>query len=133
MLFGDLAITAHNDKGILVLLEPDENVRDALSLLLEGEGWQVIVADGCQAMESALDQERIIAVISESSLPGCLPGQILEQCKVRNLPVIFTGHELALQGAVDLIRAGALDYLDKPFPQGRLIKLLEGLYLGQNA
>lgn len=84
-------------------------------------------------MEFALDQSEISVVISESSLPGCTPEQVLERCKARKLPVIFTGHDLALQGAVDLIREGALDYLDKPFPQGRLINLLEGLYLGQNA
>lgn len=111
-------------------MEPDANVRDALMLLLEGEGWHIVAAEDCASMEAALDDTPTRAVISESSLPGCSPGQILERCRKRGLPVIFIGHDLELQGAVDLIRDGALDYLDKPFPQGRLVNLLEGLYLG---
>ena len=43
------------------------------------------------------------------------------------VPVVFTGHDLPLQGAVDLIRQGAMDFLDKPFPQSRLLDLLERL------
>jgi DNA-binding NtrC family response regulator len=69
----------------------------------------------------------ISAVISESSLPDCSPEDILEQCKACGVPVIFTGHDLPLQGAVDLIRQGATDFLDKPFPQSRLLDLLERL------
>jgi FixJ family two-component response regulator len=48
------------------------------------------------------------------------------------MPVVFTGHDLPLQGAVDLIRQGAVDFLDKPFPQSRLLELLNRLSGGQN-
>jgi DNA-binding NtrC family response regulator len=119
-------------KGILILFEPDASVMDALTLLLEGEGWRVIGVNSCTQMESTVDEHRIAAIISEASLPGCSPEQILEQCKARSIPVVFTGHDVPLQGAVDLIRAGALDYLDKPFAQGRLLDLLERLHTGQN-
>jgi len=34
---------------------------------------------------------------------------------------------------VDLIRQGASDFLDKPFPQGRLVDLLNDLSTRQNA
>jgi two-component system response regulator FixJ len=71
-------------------------------------------------------------VISESTLPECSPQDILELCSERALPVIFTGHDLPLQGAVDLIRQGAIDFLDKPFPQSRLLDLLERLSKRQN-
>jgi FixJ family two-component response regulator len=39
---------------------------------------------------------------------------------------------MSLQGAVDLIRQGASDFLDKPFPQDGLVNLLNGLSTGQN-
>jgi FixJ family two-component response regulator len=45
---------------------------------------------------------------------------------------VFTGHDLPLQGAVDLIRQGAIDFLDKPFPQFRLVDLLDRLANRQN-
>ena len=87
----------------------------------------------CTELPGALDQENMIAVISESSLPDCTPQEILQQCNARNIPVIFTGHDLSLQGAVDLIRQGASDFLDKPFPQGRLVDLLNDMSRVQNA
>ena len=111
----------------MVLIEPDDSVRDALTLLLEGEDWVVRPLPGCQELAEALKGDGIVAVLSESVLPNCTPQEILELCSVNETPVIFTGHDLPLQGAVDLIRQGALDFLDKPFPQSRLLDLLQRL------
>lgn len=107
--------------------EPDESVRDALTVLLEGQCWTVRAALDCKEMDRCLQSGTVAAVISESSLPDCSPEEILERCKAFDIPVIFTGHDLPLQGAVDLIRQGAIDFLDKPFPQSRLLDLLERL------
>ena len=116
---------------MVVLIEPDPSVRDALRLLLEGEYWVVREAKDCDDLIDTLEADDVVAVISESSLPGCTPDEILEQCKHRQLPVIFTGHDLPLQGAVDLIRQGAVDFLDKPFAQSRLVGLLDQLGKGR--
>lgn len=116
----------------LVLIEPDESVRDALATLLRGEGWRVIEADCGQPVAGLLDRPGIAAVISESALPDLEPGALLDACAKRGLPLIFTGHELPLQSAVDLIRMGASDYLEKPFLQSRLLDLLKSLPGRQN-
>lgn len=102
-------------------------MRDALTLLLEGAGWQVSCLDNCLDLGEAIRKDRTVAVISESSLPDCQPQDLLARCSDSRLPVIFTGHNLPLQGAVDLIRQGAMDFLDKPFPQARLLDLLDRL------
>jgi DNA-binding NtrC family response regulator len=114
-------------KGVLVLIEPDASVRDALVKLLGGEGWSVTSLDKGKDLTGLIENNGVVAVISESMLPDCTSQQILEQCLSEDLPVIFIGHELPLQGAVDLIREGASDYLDKPFPQSRLVSALEGI------
>ena len=120
------------NKGLLVLVEPDSSVRDALVYLLEGRGWKVRVVEECPDLLTAIANDRPLAVISESSLPDCTPQEILQQCQQSDVPVVFTGHDLPVQGAVDLIRQGAADFLDKPFPQSRLLDLLERLAKGQN-
>ncbi|MDT8320223.1 MAG: response regulator [Xanthomonadales bacterium] len=112
---------------MVVLIEPDSSVRDALTLLLEGERWGVREVNGCEGLAEALENYKLLAVISESNLPGCTPEEILEQCNRHHLPVIFTGNDLSLQEAVDLIRQGAVDFLDKPFSQSRLVNLLDQL------
>ena len=125
---GECAINKEENNGLVLLNEPDEIVRDALTVLLEEAHWTVRSASSCADMLSAIRGGGVVAVISESSLPDCTPDDILEHCKAHGVPVIFTGHELSLQGAVDLIRQGAMDFLDKPFPQARLLNLLDGLH-----
>ena len=127
---GECAVDPAANNGTVLLNEPDESVRDALTVLLRGARWTVRTADDCAGMLRLLAAGGISAVISESSLPDCSPEDILEHCKACGVPVIFTGHDLPLQCAVDLIRQGATDFLDKPFPQSRLLDLLERLQSG---
>lgn len=141
---GESAINSVSDKGLLVLIEPDPNVRDALSVLLRSVGWEIRCAQDClelqemiTSLETAPGTNRrnatgIAAVISEASLPNCTPTEILQLSSAHGLPVVFTGHDLPLQGAVDLIRQGAIDFLDKPFPQSRLLDLLDRFAKRQN-
>lgn len=116
----------------MALIEPDASVRDAMTVLLRGDGWGVLTAADCRKLPSWLDAGGLTAVISESTLPDCAPQDILEHCSRHELPVVFTGHDLPLQRAVDLIRQGAVDFLDKPFPQSRLLQLLDRLWGRQN-
>lgn len=107
-------------------------MRDALTVLLQGKGWLILAVSSCEELLTAVEENGLTAVISESTLPDCTPGEILELCSGHELPVVFTGHDLSLQGAVDLIRQGAMDFLDKPFPQSRLLDLLDRLASRQN-
>jgi DNA-binding NtrC family response regulator len=129
---GIASIKQGSNKGVVVLIEPDESVRDALITLLCGEAWEVRALERCDELGDAISVKDVAAVISESSLPDCTPDKILSQCNQKNLPVIFTGHDLSLQGAVDLIRQGASDFLDKPFPQNRLLDLLDEIAARHN-
>lgn len=42
----------HNNQTV-VLIEPDASVRDALTVLLEGEGWKVRCVKGCLELRAA--------------------------------------------------------------------------------
>jgi two-component system C4-dicarboxylate transport response regulator DctD len=126
-------IKQKSKKSVVVLIEPDASVREALAILLHGEGWTVDDLEKCSDLAAAIEDDDVIAVVSESSLPDCTPQEILGLCSEKGVPVIFTGHDMSLQGAVDLIRQGASDFLDKPFPQGRLVDLLNDLSTRQNA
>ena len=125
-------IESESANAILVVLEPDENVRDALLTLLRGRGWMIETADDVPGLDRLLSDRRIAAVISEATLPGCKAADVLKACGQRHVPVIFTGHDLAAQDAVDLIRQGAHDYLEKPFQQERLLDLLKHQLNGHN-
>ena len=116
-----------NKNKTVVLIEPDEAVRSALTTLLEGKGWKVCALALGAELEGELDVCRPVAMVSESNLPDMQAVAILDSSRKRKLPVIFLGHRQEVQNAVDLMRMGARDFLEKPFPQGRLLDLLDGL------
>lgn len=111
----------------LVLIEPDSNILDALSRLLQGLGWVVESSRGLDDLGQELEKQEVTAVISEASVPGCEPVEILNRCARHHVPVIFTGHDVSPQGAADLMQKGAMDFLEKPFSQTRLLDLLNRL------
>jgi len=116
-----------NFKGFVVLIEPDEGVRCALETLLRGHGWAVYASGLAAQLELILEREQVTAVVCESDVPDRTPPEILQSCRSREVPVVFMGQDFSLQGAVDMVRGGASDFLEKPFPQQRLLDLLNSL------
>lgn len=111
----------------LVLLEPDDSVRDALMALLQSQGWHMELAGNAMELRQVLRSGGAVAVVCEASLPGSDSATILGTCAEDRVPLIFTGHGLPAQAAVDLVRQGAADYLEKPFSHQRLLDLLDHL------
>ena len=111
----------------VTLVEPDEAVRLALTTLFEDQGWQVAALDNGEMLEETLQTTAPFAVVCESSLPDQTASNVLDTCRRRSIPVVFLGHQTEVQSAVDLVRKGAEDFLEKPFPQRRLLDLLDGL------
>jgi DNA-binding NtrC family response regulator len=115
----------------LILIEPDAGVRDAILRLLQTEGWEVYALADTTTLDSVIEKDGIQVVVSEFTLPDMAATELLEQCKKIAIPVIFIGHNFSLQAAMDVIRQGALDFLEKPFSRSRLIDLLSNVTTGK--
>jgi len=65
-----------------------------------------------------------VCLITELGLPGMSGLELLERLRRRGsrLPVIVMANRTDVQAAVEVMRAGALDYLEKPFSQHRLLE-----------
>lgn len=111
----------------VTLVEPDEAVRSALTTLLEGRGWTVLALEDGRDLGASLARLSPVAVVSESTLPDMSATSVLDECRRFRVPVVFLGHQTEVQSAVDLVRMGARDFLEKPFPQARLLSLLDSL------
>lgn len=116
-----------------MLLEPNAGVRDALITLLRGNNWRVVLVENLKTLVETASEQEVTAVVSEAELPGQSAEELLETCLNREIPLIFTGHEQQVQNAVDLIRMGAEDYLQKPFQRDRLLDLLNQLRKRHNS
>jgi len=113
--------------NLIILIEPDEAVRTALCSMLKQHEWTVDVIESATGLATTLGASTPRVVVSESSLRDTPAAEVLAACKAASVPIVFLGHRHEIQEAVDLMRKGAHDYLEKPFPQARLLSILEEL------
>lgn len=116
------------DSKLVCLIDDDEAVLDALRLYLETKGLRV------QCFSSA---ESFLQALESGVAPGCLvtdvrmPGMSgldlqKELCR-RTIVVptiLITGHG-DVPMAVAAIKAGAMDFIEKPFDEQRLLGVIE--------
>ncbi|MBS4052027.1 response regulator transcription factor [Methylomonas rivi] len=105
------------------IIDDDAGIRDALSLMLETEGFSVVAFDSANAFLAAVTPDDIGCAIIDIQMPG-MDGLQLQQAMMErefSLPIIFlTGHG-DIPKSVRAIKAGALDFLTKPITQKKLL------------
>ena len=104
--------------GLPVLIADDEpSMRSMLSQLLQEEGYQVIEAEnGDDALEK-FKQYPSPLVITDIRMPGLNGVELLQEIKrikPGTLVIIITSHA-SIDSVLTALRAGAYDYLTKPF------------------
>ncbi|MET4261785.1 two-component system response regulator FixJ [Bradyrhizobium sp. S3.12.5] len=114
-------------KGHVYVIDDDEGMRDSLNFLLDCSGFIVTLFDNAQCFLEALPDLAFGCVVSDIRMPGLDGIELLKRMKARHSAfpiVIMTGHgDVPL--AVGAIKLGAVDFLEKPFEDDRLITLIE--------
>jgi DNA-binding NtrC family response regulator len=115
-------------RGILVV-EDDEQLQTALTKVLNQQGYAVTVArDGYEGLER-MEQDAPWLVLTDLNLPGKGGMEFLRA--VRNqgyqMPVVVMTAYGGVDAAVEALKYGATDFLQKPFPLDRLEKLIDQL------
>ncbi|WP_372395819.1 response regulator [Azospirillum sp. HJ39] len=112
---------------VAFVVDDDEAVRDALALHLELAGLAVRCCGSAAEFLAAASPEQPGCAILDIRMPG-MDGLDLQQEMVRRgltLPVIvITGHG-DVSAAVRAFRAGAVDFLQKPFDEDLLIERVQ--------
>jgi two-component system response regulator FixJ len=125
-------------KAAIHIVDDDPAIRDSLATLLESLDYRVFSHDGAGAFLGANPQEADCLII-DVRMPGMDGLELQAELTRRGLriPVIvMTGHaEVPL--AVRAMKAGAVDFVEKPFDQAILVGAMEraieiGRQVGQN-
>lgn len=123
-----------SDKGNVYVIDDDPAMRDSLDFLLSSAGFKVTLFDTAADFLDARADLRSGCVVSDVRMPGIDGMDLLRRLKANasSMPVIImTGHgDIPL--AVEAIRLGALDFIEKPFEDDRLIGMIEAA-LRQNS
>lgn len=128
------AAAAPGRRGATVLVVDDEpDIRVALELLLNYEGYEVWTAKHGKEALARLDEEagrgrRADLVLTDLKMPVLDGLELLEALLQRPSPppvVMISGHA-DLATAVDAVKRGAADFLEKPLDQQRALVSVRG-------
>jgi two-component system response regulator FixJ len=107
----------------VALIDDDEAVLRSLRLLLDGRGLEVRCYSSAESFLAAMDAEMPRCVVTDVRMPGLSGLELQQELKRRRVvvPVILiTGHgDIGM--AVQAIKEGAFDFIEKPFDDGRLV------------
>lgn len=110
-------------EALVALVDDDDDMRAATAQLLSINGFKVRSFAGAEAALDAIDAEFPGVVVSDVRMPGMSGIELFRVLHARDpeLPVVLiTGHG-DVEMAVDAIRAGAWDFLAKPFDPDALL------------
>lgn len=112
--------------GKVYVIDDDPAMRDSLNFLLGSAGFEVSLFESATAFLDVLPALDFGCVISDVRMPGVDGLDLLRRLRtdLKKLPVvIMTGHgDVSL--AVEAMKLGAVDFLEKPFEDDRLVGMI---------
>lgn len=113
--------------GEIFILEDDPAVRETLSVVLTNAGYEAICfADGNGLLDRAR-QRYPVCILLDVRLPGRSGLDILRELRSENYPApifMISGHG-SIEMAVQAVKIGATDFIEKPFRAGELVDRIE--------
>ena len=110
----------------VLIVDDENNIRRVLAAMLKRDGYEVTTAaDGEQAI-AALHRAAIDVVVTDLVMPRMGGLDLLRQCATAHpdVPVIMITAHGTVDTAVEAMKAGAFDYITKPFEQEELRKVI---------
>lgn len=115
------------DGGIISVVDDDHAICDGFRALLESAGHTVETFQSCEAFLDAHRPGRGGCLLVDAYLPGMTGMELLRALRERNDPlpaVMITGNS-DVPMAVDAMKAGAFDFLEKPVSSADLLAAVD--------
>lgn len=110
-------------KSHLLVVDDERAIRDTLIDILEGEGYRVTVAaDGKEAVQQLKDGV-FDTMLCDIKMPGMDGIEVLDFSVKHqpDMPVVMVSGHGTIETAVDALKRGAYDYIEKPLDLNRLL------------
>jgi RNA polymerase sigma factor (sigma-70 family) len=112
---------------LVYVVDDDDALCDSLRWLLESAGYRVSTHSSAECFLRSFKPGFAVCIVLDVRMPG-LSGLELQQDLIRRaatLPIIFvTGHG-DVPMAVDAVKNGAFHFLEKPFKDEQLLRLID--------
>lgn len=117
-----------NDHETVYIVEDDASTRDALGELIRPTGAKVELFDSAEAFLSGFQRDTPSCLLLDESLPGVNGCELLQQIRSEGIPIpaIFVTGYATVPMAVNAMRMGAMDVLEKPCCENELRVAIQG-------
>lgn len=111
------ALNPTKNKSIVLIVEDDRDLREALVDTLEASDCYVVAAENGEAAMKVLATQHVDLVCSDVNMPGMNGMQLMHkiQQEIPSMPVILMTAYGSIEHSVSAMHKGASDYLVKPF------------------
>jgi two-component system response regulator PilR (NtrC family) len=116
--------------GSILVVDDERSMREMLSIMLKKEGHDVVVADCGKAAVEILRRRPVDLLISDIKMPGMSGVDVLRAAKEIDdaiVGIMITAFK-STDSAVEALRLGAHDYIDKPFDIDKLKAAISGAF-----
>jgi two-component system nitrogen regulation response regulator NtrX len=116
-------------KSRVLVIDDEAAIRDSLRMILEYEDYQFVGAASGQEALDMVRRERPDIVLLDIKMPGMDGMEVLRKLRAfdETLPVVMISGHGTTATAVEAIRSGAIDFLDKPLGSERVIVTLRNV------
>ena len=114
-------------EAVVHVVDDDESARESLAFLLESADLHVETYASAPAFLAALPDARPGCVITDVRMPEMSGQELVARLAAINarMPIIMiTGHG-DIPMAVEAMRSGVVDFIEKPFSEGRILDALK--------
>ncbi|GAB4204820.1 MAG: response regulator transcription factor [Tibeticola sp.] len=114
-------------KGTVYVVDDDEAVRDSLQWLLEGKDYRVHSFESAESFLARYDPREIACLLVDIRMGGMTGLELQDKLIERHSPLpigFITGHG-DVPMAVNTMKKGAMDFVQKPFKEEELLHLVD--------
>ena len=116
-----------SDSARIIVVDDDDLVREAIRAVLEDDGRVVETYSSCEAFLESFHPNKSACLLIDAYLPGMSGLELLERLRNdgHSLPAIMVTGNADVSMAVQAMKAGALDFIEKPIGREELIAGIE--------
>ena len=115
----------------IFVVDDDDHVREAIRVVLEDDGRLVETYSSCEAFLAAFRPGKSACLLVDGYLPGMSGLELLQRLQDdgHRLPAIMITGDSDVSMAVKAMKAGALDFIEKPIGREELIASVERAFV----
>ena len=106
----------------ILIVDDEPNIGLSLQMILEGEGYSVLVCRTAAEFRSRIGKYRPDVCLLDVRLPD---GNGIDLLQVLHVPAVMISGHGTIADAVQALRAGAFDFLEKPLARDRVLVVVK--------